>query len=206
MKTIEQWRKENKVPTDRTLTKRIVEGSYGANWYTDSAQAIAERFQDHNRLFASILAATSPRNSVRSNTIFALRAYRSITQYYVVYRADDPKYGITHKLAVNNLERIMNGEQIGGRKVSNFVEALCGNGQAVVVDVHMCKTFNLKRTSPTKLDYDYIEVIIKKLASKLNMQPAECQAALWCYSVTKQGRKVVSYADTLKQLEFSLDK
>lgn len=206
MKTIEQWRKENKVPTDRTLVKRIVEGSYGKNWYAESAQAILDRFQDHNRLFASILAATSPRNSVRSNTIFALRAYRSITEHYVVYRTDDPKYGITHKIAVNNLERIVRGEQIGGRKVANFVEALCGNGEAVVVDVHMCKAFNLKRTAPTKLDYDYIEQTIKKLARKLNMAPAEVQAALWCQTVAKQRRKVVSYADTLKQLEFSLDK
>jgi hypothetical protein len=47
------------------------------------------------------------------------------------------------------------------------------------------RVFNLKRRAPTKCDIRQIKTIINKIATELNLYPAEVQACLWSYAKTE---------------------
>jgi hypothetical protein len=165
---------------ERRLEKAIREFISHKDWYTESRQAIESQYGSDSRLVIELIAATSPRNSVKSNLVFALRAYNHIK---VGYDISLNKYGIGTPAIIPNLKRIVSGvDGLSGRKVENFRRALLGDLSAVVVDVWMLRVFNIDKKAPCKSDYDYIEATVKKLAKKVGIEPAEAQACLWAYA------------------------
>lgn len=186
---------------ERRLEKAIRDFIQHKEWYTESRQAIESQFGADAKLVIELIAATSPRNSVKSNLLFAMRAYQHIK---VGYDITLNKYGIGTPAIIPNLSRILRGETLSGRKVENFRKALMGDLSAVVVDVWMLRVFGINKKAPCKSDYDYIEKTVTKLAKKVGIKPAEAQACLWAYAKrnAKSHDKADNYGD---YLQISLD-
>jgi len=175
------WRKKHNVPSNSTLKRWALKCDYNKDWYKQSGNIVKKYFGDNADLFIQILSATSPRNSVSANVLFALRAYNNIIRGYEVHRVEQPKYGIAHKIVVSNLEKIVRDGHLSGRKVQNFADALSGKENSVVVDVWMCRVFNIDKKAPCKSDYDFIEYTIRTIAKNIGWSACQVQASLWTY-------------------------
>jgi uncharacterized protein YbaA (DUF1428 family) len=101
------------------------------------------------------------------------------------------------------------GKDVKGRKIMNFIRALEGDVDAVVVDIWMTHTFGTiqeralrGRTyyrSPSKAEYDKIEDYIKFDAYIINCDPREYQSMVWAGIKSTQSTisKNVTWSDLL---------
>lgn len=172
------WQSVNNIPSLYVLTEKTKKYINNKNWYSKSNETIKEIFKDDSDLFIDLLAITSIRNSVKSNTIFALDCYYRIKHDKPLNR----KYGIADKPIKINIKRVLNDKPIHGNKISKFAKCLKGDLDNIVIDVWMLKAFNINRMSPNKKDIKYIEYIINRISKKLNIKNAQVQACLWCYA------------------------
>ena len=156
-------------------------------WYESANIALREMFGDQSGLFAALLSATSPRQSVKRNFQLAKKAYDT---------RDFPK-GIlpAHR---GNIDRAFKGQPLSGRKVRAFCQNLQGNMDVVTVDVWMYRYFGLKATDKS---YTRIERIILFLSRRYDVKPAELQAILWTAIRAENGKYPVSFASGLNALK-----
>lgn len=179
---LELWNAEHNAPSDYILRTKTLKYLSAKNWYKNSNEYIKDLFGDKAELFTNLLAVTSPRNTVKENVLYALHAFYTVTNKKPLTK----KYGIANKNIQVNIQRVLKGDTIRGVKVLPFSKALNGDLDAIVIDVWMCKAFNLKRLAPTPRDRKYISHRINKIAQQLSLKPAEVQSCLWTWTKTEK--------------------
>lgn len=178
---VKKWDKEYNTPSDYILKTKTIQYIDNKDWYKNSSDYIKGLFGENSELFISLLSATSPRNSVKSNVKYALHAYYSILNHRPIRK----KYGIANKNIQENIKRIVNGEPIHGVKINAFSDALNGNLNSIVIDSWMLKAFNIKRQAPTPRDIRNISHRIRRISGQMGLKPSEVQACLWSWVKTE---------------------
>ena len=121
------------------LARMAYRGSDAIGWYANATREISliafREGWSHQR-FASVLAITSPRVKVSRNVSIAL--------YYCHHGHLD------NISVVPNVRRSLDHWEatgiVRGPKVSAFRNALCGDPDAVVLDVHMAAVFDVPQS------------------------------------------------------------
>jgi len=174
------------------------------NWYKKCREEIQFQYGDDWKLFCALLAATSPRKQVGANWKLAAKIYCwwiacNRTNAYAIPRK---MFGVMSSM-IPNVIRALRREELSGPKVRAFYEALCGNGDAVVVDIWMLRLFDYDK--PTEKHRKEVVDYVIRAAAELGCEPAECQAEMWEHSVRRAGREPKSYlAAAVKQRQLNL--
>jgi hypothetical protein len=187
------------------LNKRFLEKTeeyiHNKNWYLNSNNLIKSKFKNDYILFIKLLAVTSPRNTVKRNTFLALKTF----DYIKTNKTIDFSYGIANKQIKNNVNRVINGKYIKGKKINSFIDSLLLKDGSICIDVWMLKAFNIKRIIPTNKDIRIISKTVKTIAKKLNLKTYEVQACLWCYAKKELNDSVhKEYKDFSSYLNFKI--
>ncbi len=167
--------------TAKLLARNAMAGIDGRYWYADAAteiRATAAALAIDPRELASLLALFSPRVQVRRSIDNALDYVKNAEFHHSVMRST--------RAAVLHWE---NTGVIRGKKTEPFSRAVIGDGDAVVVDVWMCRAIGIDHKKLNKSAYAECVKRIRKAALLCDMTPAECQAAIWCNEVRKAGRR-----------------
>jgi hypothetical protein len=170
------------------------------NWYQDATKLIKELHGHNWRLFVDILAATSPRQSVKRNwrqTSAILAAY--------IDRENKPEIfadllGRCMPAHLLNIIRSLQQRPINGQKVWRFSENLKGNLDVVTIDTWICKAYGIDGNAlPTSL-YNRLENKIQVDAKRQGIAAANWQAVLW-YSVRRlAGKRVKSFVSVYRSI------
>jgi hypothetical protein len=172
----------NQMPNVRKLMAHFESGKAEMGWYDDVHKELGELFGKDADLMAKLLAATSTNSTVKSNTTLALKAYAKI-------KAGEPVTDGFLPVVVKQINRVIQGEPLEGRKIDNFAKAIVGDPNAVVVDRWMLRAFGfMNHDAATPHEYDVIEHAVKELAQKKGVTPRQMQASIW-FSVKNQAEK-----------------
>jgi hypothetical protein len=177
--------------------KQDIKDFYGTkDWYRISRETIIGLYGPDADLFSACLAATSPRQSVKSNWKLAKKAYKLILSGQEI-----DGFMIAHK---KNLEAIRDnwfigrcmppGFQLSGPKVNAFYRNLIGDLGPITVDVWMLRYFGFASDkAPTKKIYENISARVRRIAKSYNLFPAEVQAILWSAVRSHNGHKPATF-------------
>ena len=158
------------------------------SWYPDATALIKQLYGDYWTLFVDILAATSPRQSVKRNW---KQSAQILTAYINRDKKPDKFADIMGRLMSAhgpNVIRAIQRRPIKGPKVSRFAENLKGNLDVVTIDVWICKAYGIEQSRLTSAVYDRLEQKIIKEAIAANAKPANYQALIW-YCVRRLNNK-----------------
>lgn len=181
-------------------------------WYSDATKLIKQLYGEYWTLFVDILAATSPRESVKRNW----EQSASILTAYINREKEPKKFAdIMGRLMFThgpNVIRALQRRPIKGPKVSRFAENLKGNLDVVTIDVWICKAYGIEQSRLTPNVYERLEQKIIKEANAANVKPANYQALIW-YCIRrvsgKNPRSFVSVYNSIlhetKLFDFMLD-
>lgn len=120
------------------------------DWYA-SGERIRQVFGPDAELVAGLIAATSAHNSNERSIEAALHIYAagktgkfdlkdpaSMRAWFANEAKTNPDFrGWTMATHAPNIERAMLGQELSGNKVSNYLKAILGDEDAVVIDSHM---------------------------------------------------------------------
>ena len=174
------------------LTNKTLQYINNKDWYKNSNKLIKDKFKDDHKLFIKLLGVTSPRNTVKQNTKYAINGYICIKNSIPITF----KFGIANKQITNNVNKVINKEVVGGQKVNSFIDSLLLIDGSICIDVWMLKVFNIKRKSPTAKDIRIIRAKIIKISNRLKLKTYEVQGCLWCYAKNElNGTKHKEYKD-----------
>lgn len=157
------------------------QGERGRTWYdeaTISVKAYADRKGFTHKRVADILAILSPRVSVKHSITLTMRYLEE---------------GTTQGMMLGRIRALQKYERTGeffGPKVTAFSKALQGDTTVVVVDTWMLKAFG--DVKPTPKVHKSITKSVRMIATKLQWQPAETQAAIWVSMRAQCGFKSAS--------------
>ena len=174
--------------------------SYAAKWYREASEYIAGKYE-YPRLFACLLAATSPRVSIARNWRVANMIYR---KWIAGHGLDLSQSMRTHH---PNIKRAIRSEPLSGPKVSAFAANLMGDMQQVTIDVWVLRYYNLP-DSISKKQYAELANQIRREAREHGYRPAEYQAIIWTIIRKQHGlsyRSFMSVADVRQGLLFDLE-
>jgi len=158
------------------------------NWYQESREAAQRIYGADWKLFCGLLAATSPRASVKANLTLATKAYNELKDGGIVRsHFCSAHYG--------GIIAIVESGTPKGRKCKSFYNNLIGHEDSVTVDRWIARAYRTKNDVPTRLEYDKIEHNIKEQAFYNFNTPAQEQAMLWGSIRGDAG----SYANELNQ-------
>ncbi len=183
------------------LRVRPDEIDYSAlTWYQDATKLIQQLYGEYWRLFVDVLAATSPRQSIKRNW----RQTAEIVAAYIDRENKPNKFGdvladvMTSYLP--NVLRALAGRPLSGPKVSRFAENLRGNLDVVTIDVWICKAYGVEPKQLTPALYDKLEAKIIAEAKEANATPAGYQAVIW-YTVRRlAGKRVRSFVSVYRSI------
>lgn len=182
------------------------------SWYPDATALIRQLYGDYWTLFVDILAATSPRQSVKHNW----RRTAAILSAYINRDKKPEKFadimGRLMSAHGPNVIRALQRRPIKGPKVFRFAENLKGNLDVVTIDVWICKAYGIEQSRLTANVYEKLEQKIISEAKNANVKPANYQALIW-YCVRrvsgKNPRSFVSVYNSIlhetKLFDFMLD-
>lgn len=157
-------------------------GRDSKDWYAETFALLNQQYGEYATLVTYIIAATSINSTLKCNVRLARKAFYQISNSLEI-RGYLPNIK-------TQLDRIARGQPLSGRKITNYVEAITGNPNAVVVDVWILRAFGLAATknvptrqnyapSPTSSQYDSVEKAIRLWAREIGIEPRQLQAALW---------------------------
>lgn len=168
------------------------------DWYTNARKELYDLYGGDAVLMALCLAATSPRQTVKTNWTKAKAALKRIKKdranayfgdYLLAHRKNLEKIRDAHRHS-SNLP-LLTADILSGRKVQSFAYNLLGDYGRVTVDMWMLSYFN--RESATAKVYDYIEKRIQTIAPQYGLFPAELQAILWSAERARFGYKPATF-------------
>lgn len=167
---------------DLELAKLATDNADGANWYECAAREISDVCNAAGwdvRLFTGVLSVTSPRVSVARNVRITLHYMDCGELFDNVMRSI--RTGVT---------KFVDQGKIDGLKTSAFFNALMGDDDAIVLDVHMADLLCIeqKKFAGKRVYNEYAE-FLRGVASLAGMTPRQCQAALWAGQLRRRGRK-----------------
>jgi len=201
------------------LLSDAVAGKDYRQWYEVHRPIMENIFGDDMQLFNDIVAITSQQASVDENIDRALRAYQTI-------KNGDSLEGQGLLVGVvNNLQRLV-GERgpaprsasprqvagkppspdavggetfFAGKKIPDFVEAMRGSHEAVVMDRHMAQLL-FGVSQPTMRQVIEGQRVVTKVANEMGWTPRETQAALWAFNQVRKGMDIDNVRDYRKVL------
>jgi hypothetical protein len=183
----------------------LSQGMYHKNWYTHEKEMLLKHLPEfHNLPIIRVFAVTSMTTSIEANVCLAIKALLQIkrNEKFNGFLPNQKRY----------LDLVRNGFDVPGRKIMNFIKALEGDHNAVVVDIWMCRAFNVleKRIltvngrnrdyfkTPSKRIYDAIEEYCIIDAKRIGVEPRQYQSILWGAIKRELGMtKNVSWSDLL---------
>ena len=168
------------VPIAMKLTRK---GWNNRHWYQNTTQVMKDLFPNDWVHLAGCLAVTSPQCHVLLNV---KRAYSVMR--YGVHGLNRPGMATPYTVKRATAKYTATGE-ISGIKTYAFYRNLIGALDDVTIDTWIFQAFGLKQTSHRNLSWHSVDRTIRTVASAMNLQPAECQAALW-YGIMKQSGRV----------------
>lgn len=140
------------------------------NWFQDCEHVLRDLFPDP--IFAAkLLAATSPRNTLRSNVrlfrrvLFDIENNRSFSGYF--------------PSILPNITRLREGQELSGQKVRAFAAAMMGDSQAVVVDMWLMRAFGYRDDRPTTRQFNSVTKDVREVAPYYGLTPCQLSAVLW---------------------------
>ena len=68
---------------------------------------------------------------------------------------------------------------LSGNKVNSFYQNLIGDEYHVTIDMYILLFFGHNKKSLNNSDYKYYSKAIRKLAKRMKVSPASCQAIIW---------------------------
>lgn len=168
-----------------------IDFNHYADWYEQDRQFLQSQFGNDWQLIAALLSATSPQVQLSTSWQWTLQIYAD----YIARR----RVRLTglHKCHRANVHRALAGEKLSGRKVTAFYAALCGDVNAVVLDVWMLrllKYYPSHTHNPQGKRYDKLADRFRAIAKANGYKPAEFQAILWIKYRLQNGYKPVSYS------------
>lgn len=169
-----------------TLCKLAERGEHGRTWYAhanEQIQSHADTIGVNAGIVADILSITSPRVAVSRNI--------KLANHFL-------KYGFPHATTLPGtiaaLKHYADTGEIRGPKTSAFAHALRGNSNAVVLDVWMADACKCdQKAFATIGGYQKAAKRVVSASRRLGWTPAETQAAIWCATVEKAGRKAPAF-------------
>ena len=150
----------------------IREDYVAETWYSDAEKIIRKDYRQPD-LFADLLAATSPWKQVTANWRLADRLWRAIGD---AERLADTVANLMPAHAINVI-RALQRKPLSGYKVSRFARNLKGDGDAVTVDVWICRAYGIA-DKLSEATYADIEADIQQ-ARRKGMRPSDWQAVIW---------------------------
>jgi len=154
------------------------DGIDALTWYSDAHAAIlaaAPRLSVRPEYLAGLLAAFSPRTSVRRSCIWAVHHARTST-----FLHDTPISVRKH------VQTFIDTGRVTGPKTGPFWLALLGSPDAVVIDTHMLRaaTYSIR---PTPAQFQDCIDRVRRVA-RHRCTPAAAQAAIWTGYLRSIGR------------------
>jgi hypothetical protein len=150
-------------------------GKHGMGWYEETAKWSKQKFGSDSDMFLRFLSVTSANSSTEAGAAMALKAYSQ-------WKMDMPFEGFRGQAMSDQLRVVSRGEALPeNTKIQNFLDALRGNPDAVVLDRWMIKALNLpsSKGSLTPSNYKIYERVVRDLATANDMTPRQFQAAVW---------------------------
>lgn len=184
---------------DEKIPLYLSTGHKDKDWYSGCKKMFIEIFgHDRLELVTKLFAATSINTSLKSNITLFRKAL----------------YEIENDLPVGNylpniqaqLQKVREGKELSGRKISSFQRAMCGDTDAVVVDIWLLRAFGLDRKcmrhtgphagllrsgGPTPKQYTMIEAYVREESTGHGLLPCEMSSMIWagCRIVTNGDRE-----------------
>ena len=161
-----------------------------ADWYQQDREFLRSMYGDGWQLMAGLLAATSPQVRLETSWQWSTAIYRSFKA------GNEPDLSMLHRCHILNVQRALAGEPLQGRKVRAFYAALCGDTDAVVLDMWILRLFKYypRHThNPQGGRYDRLAAAFRCVARHNGIEPAELQAMLWISYRQKHGFEPTSY-------------
>jgi len=163
------------------------------NWYRKTRSLLIKKYGKEYKLFSGLLASTSPRFQVKRNYNTSVRIYEDYIKNrneFLAYAINNRKeFSKKYKLLpahYNNIIRTLSHNYskskklvLGGLKVNSFYNNIIGNYNFVTIDIWMIRYFGSDKGQVNIGEYKYYSRIIRKLAKRLGLLPAELQAVLW---------------------------
>jgi hypothetical protein len=152
-------------------------------WYEIESEKIISLLPEFEGLpIIRTFAVTSMTTSIEANVHLAIKALLQMK------RKQQIKGFLPAQEIYLNL--IREGKDVPGRKIMNFIRALEGDKNAVVVDIWMCRAFDMLNSrilpngrpyfrSPSKTEYDLIENFIVKHSTLIGINPRQFQSMVW---------------------------
>jgi len=179
------------------FTRRARDGASGRHWYAETRAWAAEVVGPEGApLFLRMLAATSPRASIKGNLRAAVRAY------HLAAEGLPTSWGAPYGVPVNAIAvaAVAEGRAVRGQKVGPFAAALTGDSDAVAVDVWVARAAGY-RDSPTAREVSIVTDAVRRVARALLWTAAEVQAAVWISERRGAGRTLSeTYAEAYATL------
>jgi len=176
------------IPKVQALISQARKGQVKKGWYARARREILARYGQDADLFAAILAATSPRQSVQLNLIMAMQIYAA---WDLNGRPQDGP-ALDEIAALGDLEarfynvkRALRGEPLSGRKVQAFYANLSGDLSLPCIDTWMLVYAGIRdrgaqhRAAMSKGFVLAYQARIRKAARILGWEPAEVQECIW---------------------------
>jgi hypothetical protein len=177
---------------DPTNINRYIEKGFDhKDWYTTESQALIELLPEFSDLpIIKTFAVTSMTTSIEANVHLAIKALLQIhrNEKFIGYLPNQRMY----------LNMVKNGINVPGRKIGDFIKALEGDVNAVVVDIWMCRAFGIEHKrvlndkrnyfrAPSKKEYDAIENFCRAYAYLNNIKARQVQSMIWAGIKREQG-------------------
>jgi hypothetical protein len=145
----------------------------GAAWYPETRAwcvRVAERYGVDIDTAAAVVAVLSQRKRWRDNKLETIRALRG----------HEPR---CLKQVARKVARLLNGERpehvVSGDKITSFWRAICGDENAVVIDIWMLRAYGEKRKALSPMQYKKLAGQVRRDATRARTTAARFQATVW---------------------------
>ena len=202
-------------PSQGLLEKAAEMGKPMMKWYQAANLTItkaAESMGMEPWRLAGLLAATSPSKSVEASVKVAFGLIKDAQAAGGQLSEEQIRESIKRhsglEADMGNAIRVMQAtteqemyDALSGLKVTAFAKALQGNLNEVVGDTLMARAYGIyNQRMSNKAEFLASTIVIRKLAQRMGITPAEAQAAIWVVSRTTSGRVSASRVQQAKAL------
>lgn len=168
--------------TDK-LSAYVHRGWAHKNWYDQEATNLICALPEFTHLpIIRAFAVTSITTSIEANVYQAVKA--------LIQMSKGEKFHGFLPAQITYLNLIREGKDVPGRKIMNFIRALEGDKDAVVVDIWMCRAFGIDNPrllkkgrnytkAPTRAEYDAVESFCRDTAKLAGIEPRQYQSVIW---------------------------
>jgi|GEM_PF-1970390 len=182
----------NAAPQDIDYEVASRMGMIKKGWYARAAKILNQIFGDDADLFIGVLAATSPRQTVRENLDMALRVWdvwqkagRPSDYQTIIDNIARPIAALESRYL--NVARHLTAKDMSedSRKVKSFYDNSGGNLYSVTLDTWMALFGGVDQAIfGTKSGYAAHAAKVRRVAERMGLQPAEVQETVWSFFKT----------------------